>query len=181
MISQQRKPTRKRSMPNDCYLVTQSLKGLMLTDSGRCDDFNDIETIKRCKLNKTPGDLRLHKDMLELKGLNFNNCVINQKDSSNVNIMFFSDESDSVVTHEYIVTVSKHYPHTKPKIRVLKTPNIFVDNEELIIDVLDWSPIQSMKDIILMLYNLSQSTHTLNRNSISLSTSSPGVDDMDES
>lgn len=74
------------------------------------------EQIKRCRISCSPGELRLQKDITEVRQLEGIRIEYTEY-SSNAFIAFTDNKEDC--PNNFLVTVSRFYPHTKPLVRVL--------------------------------------------------------------
>jgi ubiquitin-protein ligase len=115
------------------------------------------ETIKRVKISCTPGEIRLGKDIKELKDLEGIHIELTENPASVIIIfdpMGHSINSfDCIVPSRFRIEVSRYYPHTHPKVTCLDTgcQNLFIANSGLVTHVQlteNWSPIGSLLTVI---------------------------------
>lgn len=75
------------------------------------------ESIKRCRIHTTPGQLRLQSDVNALLSMNLPDLQLDSTDDPMQILIRFCDGAPEPCTFSY--TVSKHYPHHKPSVRCL--------------------------------------------------------------
>jgi ubiquitin-protein ligase len=126
------------------------------------------EKLKRFKLSKTPGELRLRKDFIELRDYPHPGCLLELcEDASTLLITVryvYADLLSASFTLRFLVKVSTYYPHTAPTVECLDSQGVSIFPMHIQANGLlkhpllkAWNPVQSMRDVAHMLCHLHES------------------------
>lgn len=118
-------------------------------------------SVKRCRIATTPGQLRLHSDVIELIAACVANVQIEKTDDPMCVLVHMSEDGGQRDNISFSYTVSKFYPHQRPNIRCISKispsrSSFLSHNEEVLHRELHdgWSGICSLGTAVIVLRRL---------------------------